>query len=72
MTQSRRTTPHLFEQWDRIAKRIRGSSHLAVFLDFDGTLVQRLAKRKEVTLALISERRSCSTTSLCRGWSSWA
>ncbi len=42
MTRTRkpRTTPHLFAQWDHIAKRIRGKKRLVVFLDFDGTLVR--------------------------------
>jgi trehalose 6-phosphate phosphatase len=40
MTRPGRTTPHLFAQWDRIARRIRGNKRLVVFLDFDGTLVR--------------------------------
>jgi trehalose 6-phosphate phosphatase len=40
MTPARNTTPHLFAQWDRIARRIRGKKRLVLFLDFDGTLVR--------------------------------
>jgi trehalose 6-phosphate phosphatase len=40
MTRARRETPHLFAQWERIARRIRGKKRLAVLLDFDGTLVR--------------------------------
>ena len=40
MTTLRRTTPHLFAKWDDIARRIRGKKRLALFLDFDGTLVR--------------------------------
>jgi trehalose 6-phosphate phosphatase len=40
MTGTRRATPHLFAQWDRIARRIRGNKRVVVFLDFDGTLVR--------------------------------
>lgn len=35
-----RTLPDLFEQWDRVAKRIRASRRVVLFLDFDGTLVE--------------------------------
>ncbi len=40
MTRPRTVTPHLFAQWDRIARRIRGNKRVAVLLDFDGTLVR--------------------------------
>ena len=40
MNLTRRTTPHLFAQWDRIAQRIRRNKRLVMFLDFDGTLVR--------------------------------
>ncbi len=33
-------TRHLFSQWDRIARRIRSNRRVAMFLDFDGTLVR--------------------------------
>jgi trehalose-phosphatase len=40
MIRTRRSTPHLFDDWDRIACRIRENKRLALFLDFDGTLVR--------------------------------
>jgi trehalose 6-phosphate phosphatase len=40
MTRTRRETPHLFAQWDRIVRRIRRNKRLVMFLDFDGTLVR--------------------------------
>jgi len=40
MARTRGVTPHLFAQWDRIARRIRGNKRLVIFLDFDGTLAR--------------------------------
>jgi trehalose 6-phosphate phosphatase len=40
MARTRRITPHLFTQWDRIARRIRRNQRVVMFLDFDGTLVR--------------------------------
>jgi trehalose 6-phosphate phosphatase len=40
MTPGPLKTPHLFAQWDSIAQRIRQKKRLALFLDFDGTLVR--------------------------------
>jgi trehalose 6-phosphate phosphatase len=40
MTRKLGTTPHLFSEWDQVASRIREKKRLAVFLDFDGTLVR--------------------------------
>ena len=40
MARTRRLTPHLFAQWDRIARRIRRNQRVVMFLDFDGTLVR--------------------------------
>jgi trehalose 6-phosphate phosphatase len=36
---SRRGTRRLFDRWAEVAGRLRAASHLALFLDFDGTLV---------------------------------
>lgn len=76
MSRERGAAPHLFDAWEPIAGRIRDSTRLAIFLDFDGTLVriarlpswvrladrtrrvlQKLAARRGVTLAVISGRR---------------
>jgi trehalose-phosphatase len=40
MTGTSHSTPHLFLHWDRIERRIREYQRLALFLDFDGTLVR--------------------------------
>jgi trehalose 6-phosphate phosphatase len=40
MTGVHSTTPHLFEKWESILRRIRGNNHIVIFLDFDGTLVR--------------------------------
>jgi trehalose 6-phosphate phosphatase len=40
MTPARPTTPHLFAQWDLVARRIRDKKRVAILLDFDGTLVR--------------------------------
>jgi trehalose 6-phosphate phosphatase len=40
MARTRRVIPHLFAQWDRIARRIRRNPRVVMFLDFDGTLVR--------------------------------
>jgi trehalose 6-phosphate phosphatase len=76
MSRASGSTPHLLDEWDRVAKRIRESKQQVIFLDFDGTLVriarvpdrvrlaararrvlQKLAARPEVTIAVISGRR---------------
>jgi trehalose 6-phosphate phosphatase len=40
MIPARPTTPHLFAQWDLVARRIRDKKRVAILLDFDGTLVR--------------------------------
>jgi len=76
MSRARRATPHLFSQWEHVARLIRRNKRLVLFLDFDGTLVriaplpdsvrletetrevlQKLARRRNVTLAVISGRQ---------------
>ena len=76
MSRASGSTPHLLDDWEPIAKRIRESKQHVIFLDFDGTLVriarvpgrvrltartrrvlQKLAARPEVTIAVISGRR---------------
>lgn len=36
---SRRGSRHLFDRWARVAERLRAAKQIALFLDFDGTLV---------------------------------
>lgn len=40
MIRAQRRTPHLFQNWEKIVRRIRGTKRLQIFLDFDGTLVR--------------------------------
>lgn len=75
-TDSRRGSRHLFDRWAGVSARLRGAEHVALFLDFDGTLVplrhrpgnvwlnpvvrravESLARRRRVTVCLISGRR---------------
>ena len=50
MTRTPRSTPHLFAEWGRISRHILGNERLAVFLDFDGTLVRIAPTPGEVRL----------------------
>lgn len=51
-----RGVPHLWTHWDRLAARIRASPRVAVFLDFDGTLVA-IAPRPELVRLTPAARR---------------
>jgi trehalose-phosphatase len=50
MTSARPTTPHLFAEWERVARRIHRKKRLVIFLDFDGTLVRIAPKPEAVRL----------------------
>ena len=41
---------HLFECWSRVAKRLKAAGRVALFLDFDGTLVPFRPRPKDVRL----------------------
>lgn len=51
-----REAPGLVADWDRLAARIRLSRRVAVFLDFDGTLVNIAPLPDEVRLAPVTRR----------------
>jgi trehalose 6-phosphate phosphatase len=48
MKARKRKIPHLFEDWDKVAERVRDSDHVSVFLDFDGTLVASAPRPNQV------------------------
>lgn len=60
--------PHLFAHWERIARRIRRSERVVIFLDFDGTLVRvaplpgkvRLEEEMREILRSLAARRKAS------------
>jgi trehalose 6-phosphate phosphatase len=66
MIASRRVLPHLFARWERIARRLRRSKRVVVFLDFDGTLVRiaplpggvRLEETVKESLRKLAKRRN--------------
>ncbi len=47
---------HLFDGWTQVDRRLRKARHIAVFLDFDGTLVRLRRKPKEVFLGAPARR----------------
>jgi trehalose 6-phosphate phosphatase len=58
MTTRARRVPNLLAQWERIAARVRAHTHgpVAIFLDFDGTLVD-IAPRPELVAVRPAARR---------------
>jgi len=46
----RHDTTHIFDLWTLVATRLRNAPHLALFLDFDGTLTPLRRRPEDVTL----------------------
>jgi trehalose 6-phosphate phosphatase len=51
MTQTRNGTPHLFDCWDQVTKKIHAAIKIWIFLDFDGTLVRYYDRPEDVKLS---------------------
>jgi trehalose 6-phosphate phosphatase len=51
-----KVVPHLFQHWDDVAKRVRESRHLLIFLDFDGTLVPIAPRPDMVRVDAVTRR----------------
>jgi trehalose 6-phosphate phosphatase len=64
MSRAGGATPHLFDDWDRIAKRIHESKHQVIFLDFDGTLV-RIARVPGLVRLTARTRRVLQKLAAC-------
>jgi trehalose 6-phosphate phosphatase len=56
MTRSPRVLPNLLDRWDVVAPRLRHSARIALFLDFDGTLVPIAPRPDQVRLAAFTRR----------------
>lgn len=56
MTPSRRALPNLLDRWETVAPRLRDSASVALFLDFDGTLVPIVSRPDRVHLAAFTRR----------------
>lgn len=55
-TGTRRGARHLFERWDVVARRLRKAKHVALFLDFDGTLAPLQPHPERAELAASTRR----------------
>jgi trehalose 6-phosphate phosphatase len=48
---ARHSTQHLFDCWAKVSERIRSAEHVALFLDFDGTLAPFRVRPDAVSLS---------------------
>jgi len=53
---SRRGSRHLFDRWSEVAQRLRAAKHIALLLDFDGTIVPIQPRPEMVRLGLPTRR----------------
>jgi trehalose-phosphatase len=66
----RRGSRHLFDRWTQVARRLAAAKHLALFLDFDGTLAPlrprpREARLDQPTRALLRQLARRPSVTLC-------
>jgi trehalose 6-phosphate phosphatase len=53
---SRRGSRHLFDRWSKVAPRLQAARHIALLLDFDGTIVPIQPRPEMVRLSLPTRR----------------